>query len=86
MLFRPQSAVASIAHGSQSIAQCCGVLTDSTVGVGFYLALIPDPSSMLLTARWPARAERFTLATAAGMITGESLVGVVAAIMGLAGT
>jgi len=156
----------------QSIAQCFGVLTGSAVGVAVYLALIPDPSSMLLTEQWPAPAvavwkavaealaqglgsvpasaraamlaaavagvilgalesrpraarilpsaaslglafvipasvsltifagallawlfaalkpalaERFTLAAAAGMITGESLVGVVAAIMGLAG-
>ncbi len=156
----------------QAIAQCFGVLTGSAVGVAVYLALIPDPSSMLLTEHWPAPAvavwkavaealaqglgsvppsaraamavaaiagvafgalearrraarflpsaaalglafvipasvslmifagallawlfaalrpalaERFTLAAAAGMITGESLVGVAAAIMGLAG-
>jgi len=156
----------------QSIAQCFGVLTGSVVGVAVYLALIPDPSSMLLTEQWPAPAvavwkavaealaqglgsvpasaraamliaalagvilgalesrpraarwlpsaaslglafvipasvslmifagallawlfaalrpalaERFTLAAAAGMITGESLVGVAVAVMGLAG-
>jgi uncharacterized oligopeptide transporter (OPT) family protein len=156
----------------QAIAQCCGVLTGSAVGVAVYLALIPDPSSMLLTEQWPAPAvavwravaealaqglgsvpasaraamlvaavagvilgalesrpraarwlpsaaslglafvipasvslmifagallawlfaalrpalaERFTLAAAAGMITGESLVGVAAALAGLAG-
>jgi len=156
----------------QSIAQCFGVLTGSAVGVAVYLALIPDPASMLLTEQWPAPAvavwkavaealahglgsvpasaraamlvaavagvilgalesrprsarwlpsaaslglafvipasvsltifagalaawlfaalkpalaERFTLAAAAGMITGESLVGVAAAIVGLAG-
>jgi uncharacterized oligopeptide transporter (OPT) family protein len=157
----------------QSIAQCAGVLTGSAVGVAVYLALIPDPGTMLLTEQWPAPAvavwkavaealaqglgsvppsaraamlvaavagvilgalesrpraarwlpsaaslglafvipasvslmifagalaawlfarsrpalaERFTLAAAAGMITGESLVGVAAAIVGLTGT
>jgi uncharacterized oligopeptide transporter (OPT) family protein len=156
----------------QAIAQCCGVLTGSAVGVAVYLALIPDPAAMLLTEQWPAPAvavwkavaealaqglgsvpasaraamaiaaaagivfgalenrpraarwlpsaaafglafvipasvslmifagaliawlfaalrpalaERFTLAAAAGLITGESLVGVAAALMGLAG-
>ena len=38
----------------------------------------------LFAARFPAAAERFTLAAAAGMITGESLVGVAAAVWGLA--
>ena len=157
--------------GRQTLAQCCGVLTGSVVGVAVYLVLIPHPQTMLLTAEWPApavavwkavaealadglgsvpasariamllaaaagvvlgalearpraarwlpsaaavglafvipasvslmmfagallawlfaarfpaAAERFTLAAAAGMITGESLVGVAAAVWGLA--
>ena len=39
----------------------------------------------IFAALRPALAERFTLAAAAGLITGESLVGVAAALAGLAG-
>jgi len=40
----------------QSIAQCFGILAGSVVGVLVYLALIPDPQTMLLTEEWPAPA------------------------------
>lgn len=40
----------------QSVAQCFGILTGSIAGVIVYLALIPDPQSMLLTEQWPAPA------------------------------
>jgi uncharacterized oligopeptide transporter (OPT) family protein len=40
----------------QAVAQCCGVAAGSVVGVLVYLALIPDPATMLLTEAWPAPA------------------------------
>jgi putative OPT family oligopeptide transporter len=40
----------------QIAAQVIGVLTGSIVGSLTYLALIPDPANMLLTAEWPAPA------------------------------
>ncbi len=40
----------------QSIAQCFGILAGSVVGALVYLALIPDPQTMLLTETWPAPA------------------------------
>jgi uncharacterized oligopeptide transporter (OPT) family protein len=40
----------------QVIAQCLGIFVGSIVGVVVYLALIPDPHSMLLTEEWPAPA------------------------------
>jgi len=40
----------------QSIAQCFGILAGSIVGALVYLALIPDPQTMLLTEEWPAPA------------------------------
>lgn len=40
----------------QSVAQVCGVLVGAVVGTFVYLALVPDPQSMLLTAEWPAPA------------------------------
>jgi uncharacterized oligopeptide transporter (OPT) family protein len=40
----------------QSIAQCFGILAGSVVGALVYLALIPDPQTMLLTEAWPAPA------------------------------
>jgi uncharacterized oligopeptide transporter (OPT) family protein len=40
----------------QSVAQVCGVAVGAVVGVAVYLALIPDPQAMLLTAQWPAPA------------------------------
>lgn len=40
----------------QAIAQCFGILTGSIVGTMVYLALVPDPQSMLLTEEWPAPA------------------------------
>jgi uncharacterized oligopeptide transporter (OPT) family protein len=40
----------------QTVAQCFGILTGSIAGTLVYLALIPDPQSMLLTEQWPAPA------------------------------
>ena len=40
----------------QVVAQCFGIATGSVVGSLVYLALIPDPKGMLLTAQWPAPA------------------------------
>jgi uncharacterized oligopeptide transporter (OPT) family protein len=40
----------------QSVAQVCGVAVGAVVGSVVYLALIPDPQAMLLTAQWPAPA------------------------------
>jgi uncharacterized oligopeptide transporter (OPT) family protein len=40
----------------QLIAQCIGISIGSVVGVLVYLALIPDPQTMLLTEEWPAPA------------------------------
>jgi uncharacterized oligopeptide transporter (OPT) family protein len=40
----------------QTFAQCCGVAAGSVVGVLVYLALIPDPATMLFTEEWPAPA------------------------------
>jgi uncharacterized oligopeptide transporter (OPT) family protein len=40
----------------QTFAQCCGVAAGSVVGVLVYLALIPDPATMLFTPEWPAPA------------------------------
>jgi uncharacterized oligopeptide transporter (OPT) family protein len=54
----------------QSIAQCFGVLTGSAVGVAVYLALIPDPASMLLTAQWPAPAVAVWKAVAEALAQG----------------
>jgi uncharacterized oligopeptide transporter (OPT) family protein len=40
----------------QSVAQVCGIAVGAIVGSAVYLALIPDPQGMLLTAEWPAPA------------------------------
>ncbi|MEQ4337044.1 OPT/YSL family transporter [Pseudomonas syringae] len=40
----------------QLIAQTLGIFVGSIVGVLAYMALIPDPQSMLLTEEWPAPA------------------------------
>jgi uncharacterized oligopeptide transporter (OPT) family protein len=42
--------------GFQIIAQLFGVLTGSVVGSLVYIAIIPDPRTMLLTPEWPAPA------------------------------
>ena len=41
---------------AQAVAQVFGVLTGSLVGTATYLALVPDPASMLITPEWPAPA------------------------------
>lgn len=40
----------------QTLAQCFGIATGSIAGTVVYLALIPDPQTMLLTEEWPAPA------------------------------
>ncbi|MFC4347967.1 OPT family oligopeptide transporter [Kordiimonas lipolytica] len=40
----------------QIVAQCFGVFTGAIVGSLVYLALIPDPTTMLITEEWPAPA------------------------------
>ncbi|MEE4144875.1 MAG: OPT family oligopeptide transporter [Halieaceae bacterium] len=40
----------------QVAAQCFGIATGSVIGSLVYLALIPDPQAMLLSAEWPAPA------------------------------
>jgi uncharacterized oligopeptide transporter (OPT) family protein len=44
------------APARQTFAQCFGVAAGSVVGVLVYLALIPDPATMLFTEEWPAPA------------------------------
>jgi uncharacterized oligopeptide transporter (OPT) family protein len=58
----------------QSVAQVCGVIVGSVVGSVVYLALIPDPASMLLTAEWPAPAVATWKAVAEAMAQGLSAV------------
>ncbi len=53
----------------QVAAQCVGVATGSVVGSLVYLALVPDPGAMLLTAEWPAPAVA-TWKAVAEMLTG----------------
>ena len=48
--------VIGAAPGRQAVAQCCGILLGSVVGVLAYQLLIPDPQSMLITPEWPAPA------------------------------
>ncbi len=63
----------------QVAAQCFGIVTGSVVGSLVYLALIPDPQGMLLTAEWPApavatwKAVAEVLLTGLGSIPGEAL-------------
>jgi uncharacterized oligopeptide transporter (OPT) family protein len=52
----------------QVLAQCVGIAAGSVVGSMVYLALVPDPQSMLLTAEWPAPAVA-TWAAVAEMLT-----------------
>lgn len=54
----------------QTIAQCCGILTGSIVGVLIYLTLIPDPQTMLLTEEWPAPAVATWKAVAEALVFG----------------
>ena len=54
----------------QTIAQCCGIMTGSVVGVLIYLALIPDPQTMLLTEEWPAPAVATWKAVAETLVFG----------------
>jgi uncharacterized oligopeptide transporter (OPT) family protein len=58
----------------QSVAQVCGVIVGSVVGSVVYLALIPDPAAMLLTAEWPAPAVATWKAVAEAMSEGLSAV------------
>ncbi len=54
----------------QVAAQCVGIATGSVVGSLVYLALIPDPEAMLLTAEWPAPAVATWKAVAEVLMTG----------------
>ena len=58
----------------QSVAQVCGVLAGALVGTVVYLALIPDPAGMLLTAEWPAPAVATWKAVAEAMSAGLTAV------------
>ena len=58
----------------QSIAQCFGILAGSIVGALVYLALIPDPQTMLLTETWPAPAVATWKAVAEALAHGLSSV------------
>jgi uncharacterized oligopeptide transporter (OPT) family protein len=53
--FKVGKAIGATPH-KQVIAQILGIFIGSIVGVFAYLALIPDPQSMLLTEEWPAPA------------------------------
>lgn len=53
--FKVGRAIGATPH-KQLIAQTLGIFVGSIVGVLAYLALIPDPRSMLLTQEWPAPA------------------------------
>ena len=53
--FKVGKAIGATPH-KQVIAQVLGILVGSIVGVFAYLALIPDPQTMLLTEEWPAPA------------------------------
>jgi uncharacterized oligopeptide transporter (OPT) family protein len=53
--FKVGLAIGATPH-KQLIAQCIGISIGSIVGVVVYLALIPDPQTMLLTEQWPAPA------------------------------
>jgi uncharacterized oligopeptide transporter (OPT) family protein len=58
----------------QSVAQACGIGVGAVVGVAVYLALIPDPQSMLLTAEWPAPAVATWKAVAEALAGGFAAV------------
>ncbi len=58
----------------QVAAQCVGIATGSVVGSLVYLALIPDPQAMLLTAEWPAPAVATWKAVAEVLMTGLSSI------------
>jgi uncharacterized oligopeptide transporter (OPT) family protein len=70
--------------GRQAVAQCCGVLIGSLVGVAVYLALIPDPA-MLLTEEWPAPAVATWKAVAEALTLGLESVPASARMAMLAG-
>jgi uncharacterized oligopeptide transporter (OPT) family protein len=53
--FKVGKAIGATPH-KQVIAQILGIFIGSIVGVFAYLALIPDPQTMLLTEEWPAPA------------------------------
>jgi len=58
----------------QSVAQAFGIGVGAVVGVAVYLALIPDPQSMLLTAQWPAPAVATWKAVAEALAEGFGAV------------
>jgi uncharacterized oligopeptide transporter (OPT) family protein len=58
----------------QAAAQVLGVLVGAVTGSVVYLALVPDPAAMLLTAEWPAPAVATWKAVAEAMSEGLSAV------------
>jgi uncharacterized oligopeptide transporter (OPT) family protein len=69
----------------QSVAQACGIAVGAVVGVAVYLALIPDPQAMLLTAEWPAPAVATWKAVAEALAGGFGAVPATARAAMLAG-
>ena len=78
----------------QVIAQCLGIFVGSIVGVLVYLALIPDPQGMLLSAQWPApavatwKAVAETLSAGLGSLSPSTrwaivLAGLIGALLGV---
>ena len=58
----------------QAIAQCFGIFVGSLTGVFVYVALIPDPATMLLTVEWPAPAVATWKAVAEALSQGFSSI------------
>jgi uncharacterized oligopeptide transporter (OPT) family protein len=69
----------------QTVAQVCGVLVGAVAGSLVYLALIPDPAAMLLTAEWPAPAVATWKAVAEAMAGGLQSVAETARVAMLCG-
>jgi len=69
----------------QAVAQCVGVLAGSLAGAAAYLALVPDPASMLLSDQWPAPAVATWKAVAETMAQGIGTVPVSARAAMIAG-
>ena len=69
----------------QAAAQCGGILIGSVVGSAVFLALIPEPSTQLLTAEWPAPAVAVWKAVAEALSLGFDSVPPAARYAALAG-
>ena len=83
--FKVGKAIGATPH-KQVIAQILGIFIGSIVGVFAYLALIPDPQSMLLTEEWPAPAVATWKAVAQTLTHGlDSLSASIRWAIGIAG-